>query len=105
MTLKIAFVSQDEWNRSLVNCYLRNEEEITKPLIDETSAVYKSGLRIVSTKIHQLACPFRQRFVTDKGIVLIVALATLVTTYEIIILLPNQSNSFYNLCIFYKVIT
>ena len=52
------FHPQAEFEETTFNNYYRSDEEVTAPLKDEGSPVYKAGLRLVQSKTKLIPCPY-----------------------------------------------
>ena len=57
-TILQKFILQEEYENASFHIYIRTEKEIRSPLEDETSAVYKSGLRLISVETKVTSSPF-----------------------------------------------
>ncbi|XP_032243202.2 methyltransferase LUC1 [Nematostella vectensis] len=60
-------ITKDEFLKTNFNNYYRTMSEYKKPFEDEDSAVRKAGLEIVSMKTGIVPCPYRQKWLKEKG--------------------------------------
>ncbi|MEM7684839.1 MAG: SAM-dependent methyltransferase [Pseudomonadota bacterium] len=61
-------ISAEEYDAATFAQVYRTPEQFTAPLKDETSAVHKAGLRLVSARTGLTKCPYREAFLASDGI-------------------------------------
>ncbi|MBJ3774431.1 class I SAM-dependent methyltransferase [Acuticoccus mangrovi] len=60
-------ITKDEYDRATFVQYYRTQAEFAAPLLDETSAVHKAGLRLVDSFSTYTRCPYEQHFAEANG--------------------------------------
>ena len=60
-------ITQQEYVNATFSQFYRTKEEFSAPLVDETSAVHKAGLRLISAHTGLVKCPYRAAFEAAGG--------------------------------------
>ena len=59
--------TQDDFAEMSFNSYYRSPEEYTVPFRDQTSAVYRSGLRLVALETQVTSCPVQTEWLKQEN--------------------------------------
>ena len=60
-------ITKDEYVKASFSQFYRTKEQFSAPLLDESSAVYSAGLRLISAHTGIVKCPYRAAFEASSG--------------------------------------